>query len=118
MGAFFGTFVDGPAANQALEFNRAPAFLRVVRGVDGKWDVLDQLDDDPALGEEIFIYHLVAGDVGHICGRGRGGCTTMVRYQHTALIDPKGTEDRDVWRAAVEAVAGQAEPDRRLQLAP
>lgn len=109
MGAYFATFVGGAADGQSLEFNRIPNFLRAVCGVDGKWDVLDQLEDDPGLGEEISIYRLEPGETGHICGRGRGGCTTMIRYHHTDLIAPDGMEDRERWRAAVTAVAKSLE---------
>lgn len=99
-------FEDGPAkAAPVLLLERAPLYLRVVRGIDGKWDALDQLDDDPAMGETIFIYKRRSSRAGHIKGRTRAESGPMFAYEHTNDIDPAGMEDRDAWRAAVANVA-------------
>lgn len=101
-------FEDGPAEEAPmLLLHRCPLYLRVVRGIDGKWDALDQLDDDPDLGETIYIYRRNSTRAGHIKGRTRGTSGPMFSYCHTEDIDPKGMEDRDAWRAAVEAIVGE-----------
>jgi hypothetical protein len=105
------TFVDGPAEGESLDLRRAPYFLRVVRGIDGKWDALDQLDDDPAMGETIFIYKARAV-TGIFCGRGKGNSGRMVEYVHTEEIKPEGMEDRDAWQAAVTAACEREEAAR------
>jgi hypothetical protein len=66
-------FIDGPAAGQVLMCQRAPLFLRVVRKGD-VFDALDQISDEPAKNEEVFVYVLY-GQVGsvHYCGRGKDG---------------------------------------------
>lgn len=49
-------FIDGPAKGKSLMHSRAPMILRVVRDNRGKFDVLDQLDDEASDDEEIFVY--------------------------------------------------------------
>lgn len=101
-------FEDGPAKEAAcLMLERCPLYLRVVRSMDGKWDALDQLDDDPALGETIFIYKRCSQRAGHIKGATRAQSGPMFMYQHTEDISPEGMDDRDAWHAAVEALVGE-----------
>jgi hypothetical protein len=50
------TFLDGPAKGVELALRRVPKYLRVVRSCRGKWDALDQLDDEPRPREQIFVY--------------------------------------------------------------
>lgn len=58
-------FLDGPAAGVKLMLKRAPVLLRVTHHVmSGKWDALDQLDDQPDPDERIYVYR-VAGPVSH-----------------------------------------------------
>lgn len=90
-----------------LMFHRAPRYLRVVRGMDGKWDALDQLDDEPALGDTIFIYKQMPGRVGHIKGATRATSGFILGYEHTDAIDPEGMEDREAWQAAVKKISDQ-----------
>lgn len=62
-------FLDGPAADQVLMLKRAPLFLRVTRGpthrdkktglLAHKWDALDQLDDEPTVKEDVYLYMAV-----------------------------------------------------------
>lgn len=52
-------FLDGPAVGKVLCCARAPLFLRVVVGEDGKIDALDQLDDKPLPSEKIHVYRMV-----------------------------------------------------------
>jgi hypothetical protein len=66
-------FVDGPAASETLALRRAPILLRVVRSRQGKWDALDQPDDSPKAGEQIFVYRLAEKPTRyHLCIRGKG----------------------------------------------
>lgn len=51
-------FTDGPAAMVFLSLRRAPLYLRVVRSAAGEFDALDQLDDEPAADETVFVYRL------------------------------------------------------------
>lgn len=51
-------FIDGPAKGVTLMLHRSPVYLRVVRSKDGKWDALDQLYDQPAEDEDVFVYVL------------------------------------------------------------
>lgn len=51
-------FLDGPAVGVTLVLRRTPIFLRVVRGRGGKWDGLDQPDDDPGPTETVYVYAL------------------------------------------------------------
>lgn len=95
---------EGPAAGcPMLCLKRFPFYLRIVRGIDGKWDALDQLDDDPAMGETIFIYKRTNSRAGHIKGATRATSGFMFLYRPTDDIDPAGMDDRGAWRAAVEA---------------
>ena len=97
---------DGPATGcPMLMLHRFPLYLRVVKAMDGKFDALDQLDDDPELGETIYIYKRVNSRAGHIKGATRATSGFMFLYRHIDDIDPAGMEDRDAWRAAVEAAA-------------
>lgn len=64
-------FLDGPARGVVLELRRIPTLLRVVQ--QGKeFDALDQLDDEPRVGEKITVYRRVKQGRVHICNRGRG----------------------------------------------
>jgi hypothetical protein len=65
------TFKGGPAAGQVLALRRAPLFLRVTHAREA-FDALDQLDDTPAEGEQLYAYRRVgeAGSV-HLCVRGK-----------------------------------------------
>jgi hypothetical protein len=89
--------LDGPAEGRSFNAQRAPLFLRVVRDQNGKWDVLDQLDDQPAGDETIFIYRKVAGTGGHACTRGQG-CYEMGDYRHLAAADVDQARDTEEWR--------------------
>ena len=63
-------FLNGPAADTHLSLGRSPYFLRVVRTPGGKWDALDQLEDEPAPDEEIHVYRLDSTPMtAHVDGR-------------------------------------------------
>jgi hypothetical protein len=68
------SFHDGPANGKTLTLKRAPLFLRVTVGQDGKIDALDQLDDAPMPDEKILVYRR-RGEAGslHIDGRDKRG---------------------------------------------
>jgi hypothetical protein len=87
------TFLDGPAEGQTLLLKRAPIFLRVVKG-GGKWDALDQPEDQPTPDEEIYAYR-IEGEPGvcHVDVRGaRGGFYTLAQYR----LVPTQPEDREL----------------------
>lgn len=102
MSGYIVTFIDGPAEGVQLDLARNPYYLRVVRGIDGKWDALDQLDDDPALGDEIFIYRR-GETMGHVLMTPRKESCWLVDYEATDEIDPEGMEDPEAWKAAATA---------------
>jgi len=66
------TFLDGPAAGVILQVRRTPILLRVVLGLSGKWDALDQPDDSPTPDEQVFVYILTEAPLNyHLCIRGK-----------------------------------------------
>lgn len=92
--------VDGPCKG-TFTVRRAPLYLRatVSRLTVGKLDVLDQLDDEPARYEDIFVYRRLPGSWTQVFVR-PGGCYESGIYQ---LVEPQ-PEDSDVrsneaWRA-------------------
>ncbi|RJP48772.1 MAG: hypothetical protein C4586_08655 [Anaerolineaceae bacterium] len=94
-------FEDGPAKGETLMLKRSPIFLRVVE-VNGQWDALDQLDDEPAPHEKIYAYERI-GEPGmvHInAGRkGNSGWYPMAAYR---FITDQPTDsamlDSEAWR--------------------
>jgi hypothetical protein len=69
------TLLDGPAKEAGigtLFCQRAPLFLRVVVDTEGKWDALDQIDDEPDDGERIYVYRR----------EGEAGCCHVRRFVH------------------------------------
>lgn len=85
-------FLDGPAGGVLLTLRRAPQYLRVVRDAQGQWDALDQLDDQPAVGETIFAYRMASFDgSAHYCGRDAKGKRFGRTEAHAAYryIDPQ-----------------------------
>lgn len=80
-------FTDGPASETALMLRRAPMFLRIVRAPDGKIDALDQLEDKPAVDEEVFVYRRteLTGHV-HIRAKKGGGFYALATY---TMVEPQ-----------------------------
>jgi hypothetical protein len=96
------TFQDGPAKGQTLLLRRAPYFLRVTVDATGKWDGLDQPDDNPMPAEMIHAYHLVREPgMCHIRATGgRGGFYPIAEYQMvTTQPELRDMETTDRWRA-------------------
>lgn len=110
------SLLDGPAEGQTLTLRRAPVYLRVVRDPMApennklvkrakdkrlEWDALDQLEDEPADGEEIYVYRRVSdqGPV-HICTipRSRSGWYRMAEYRHVPDVDGEDLRDTVAWR--------------------
>lgn len=79
------TFEDGPAAGAVLDLRRAPVFLRVVIDrATNEVDALDQLDDLPALGEDVHVYRRIGkAETYHIkCARrSESGFRSRAKYQ-------------------------------------
>jgi hypothetical protein len=65
-------FQDGPAVGQTLMLKRALRFLRVVEA-NGKWDALDQPEDNPNSNEKLFAYEIVDKPGMMHINRGRHG---------------------------------------------
>ena len=105
------TFIDGPAAGNALDLQRTPVFLRVVIDKDGTVEALDQLDDKPRPSEAIHVYRII-GQPGRgiACSRGKGCRPFMVAEYRLWCKQPRGTEARDnaKWKewASLQAATG------------
>ncbi len=83
------TFQNGPAAGQRLMLHRAPIFLRVVEAA-GKWDALDQLNDNPSVHEKLHAYVLAAKPgMCHIRASKGGGFYPIAEYR---LVEPQPPE--------------------------
>lgn len=65
-------FTDGPAAGVCLQLRRAPVMLRMVRDRAGKWDALNELDDEVRAGEEVFLYIVESVSSYHLKSSMRG----------------------------------------------
>lgn len=93
-------FLDGPAAGVVLWLKRAPVLLRAVEH-HGKWDGLDQIEDDPQPGESVHVYvRSSAVRAVHVSRRsGGGGVYPMADYRY-ASRQPGGEHGRDraKWR--------------------
>lgn len=79
-------FLDGPAEGVALALRSAPERLRVVLNADGRWDALDQPEDEPKPGETVFWY------------RSEGAAGVV----HLLATDPKTRRRRGRWLARAE----------------
>jgi hypothetical protein len=49
----------GPGHGHTFYVQRAPVYVRVVRDINGKWNVLDLYEDTPTKEEELFVYRQV-----------------------------------------------------------
>ncbi len=90
------SFLDGPAQGQSLMLKRCPIFLRVVVDGGGKWDALDQPEDRPRPGEQLFAYR-IEGEPSMCHVRrtgGRGGFYAMGQYRFI-LDQPEDAMMRD-----------------------
>lgn len=105
------TFLHGgPADLVQLALLRSPKLLRVTRNAAGEWDALDQLDDAPAEGEEMFCYRRSATGgwihIDYTCSktkRRKGGWWRTVDYHF--LPDQPAQEtmaSTEKWRAWCE----------------
>jgi hypothetical protein len=77
------TFIDGPAQGEVLRLKRAPLFLRVVQN-GCAFDGLDQIEDEPAATEIIYVYQLCERPAGHVTTT--GGTYPIARYRY---FDPQ-----------------------------
>lgn len=100
------SFEDGPAKGQSLMLQRAPLFLRAVRSRNGKWDALDQLEDQAKPTEAVYAYIRVGEPgVAFIDYRGRGGrregrrlATAEYRIVQAGIAEPI-KRNNDEWTA-------------------
>lgn len=102
-------FIDGPAQFKTLACRRAPFFLRVVFDPhgDGTWDALDQLDDEPAASEKIYVYQLVEKPAAcFVRATTGGGPRPYAKYRLVVeQPDDKVLRNAPLWHAWVEAHA-------------
>jgi hypothetical protein len=96
---------DGPAAGR-YSVRRAPHFLRAVR-FENVQDVLDQLNDEPRLGEKVYVYELDASEPhfdpdvwarthnAFICPTPGASGT----YRHRPDVDAEALRETSSWRA-------------------
>jgi hypothetical protein len=91
------TFNDGPAAGQKLNPRRPCLYLRVVQSpLDGKWDALDTVTDEPRPDETIYAYKATS-DRPHGFACGSGHCSLIVSY---AMVWPQPRDAEMRTRAA------------------
>ena len=99
----------GPADDQTFGCSRAPRLLRVVQAQSGRWDCLDQLDDEPRPTERIHLYEQFRSHAGaFICP---GGYSAHGDYTHIISPPFRGPLDaivraRGSWRRFVAAYFG------------
>ena len=99
-------FLDGPAARKWLELKRMPLFLRVCIAADGTVDALDQLDDEPRVGEVLYAYrregeiHTIHID--YVDSKTRRRCGRWIRSANYRLCpaqpDDGAMRDRVRWQ--------------------
>ncbi|HEY1066899.1 MAG TPA: hypothetical protein VGE52_12340 [Pirellulales bacterium] len=103
-----------------LELARAPLYLRFVRTAKGKWDALDQLDDEPAKGESIVAAKR-GGEIGRLHmlfsrkrGGRRGAWYQTAEYRPVAMQPADDVmRDRAKWRAWCVEKAALAAPKEK-----
>ena len=99
------TLRDGPAKG-AYMCQRAPHFLRAVGNIKtGKFDVLDQLNDEADAGEHIVDIYRRLGDVGQVHintgSRKGGGYSVMAAYERVKEmigVEIEHLRDTATWR--------------------
>lgn len=98
---------DGPCAG-TYSVRRAPHFLRAVR-FEAKQDLLDQLDDEPRLGERVYVYEAIPGtifDPDTLARTGTFLCPppgASGRYRHRPDVDGEALRTTAAWRAWARA---------------
>jgi hypothetical protein len=99
----------GPADEQGFICPRAPRLLRVVQAQSGRWDCLDQLEDEPRPTETIHVYEQTwQGHGAFVCP---GGYSASATYRHIVSCRFRGELDRVIrargsWRRFVAAYFG------------
>lgn len=94
-------FLDGPAQGVSLLLRRAPVALRLVKNADGRWDALDQLNDEATDDEEIYVYVLVSSPTQfHLRGRHVSGWWASGKYRLLeSQPERKHLHPTDSWQA-------------------
>jgi hypothetical protein len=113
-------FNGGPADGMTLMLKRAPLWLRVVTDRAGSpaggVDALDQLEDVPNDGEEVFVYERRGGASSvHLRGRTRSisGWYVEAEYDHVPITPREQTEfrDTDAWHRWTKAISAERAQD-------
>lgn len=58
---------DGPLAGECFTVKHCPEVVACVRNCEGKADILNEPEDQPALDEEVFWYRWDGQPAGHVC---------------------------------------------------
>lgn len=91
------TVLDGPAAGVGFSLRRAPTYLRLVRDREsGKWDALDQPEDEPRDTEDVFAYRIEPGTWSFVFVR-PGGRYEYGRYRHLPEAPAEVLRSRPLW---------------------
>lgn len=109
--------MDGPAAGQNVGMlRRAPRWLRVVYDEEaGTWDALDQLTDEPARSEVVYVYELAGPPVEAFVRP--GGRIQIGHYKHVPTMPEDKVRDNDDWHRWVEERTGdKCDPETGLPL--
>jgi hypothetical protein len=98
---------DGPAAGR-FSVRRAPYFLRAVVDEYGKVDILDQLNDEPARAELVYVYEADGPlfDPDALARTGTFLCPPPAasgRYRHRPDVDGQTVRTTVAWRAWARA---------------
>ena len=103
---------DGPARHEGFFCRRAPRYVRVVKhAMTGRWDMLDQLEDEPEPDEIVHVYRRDGGvGVMFACGRGSGVTGRWPAARYRWMPEVVGEEVRDIasWRAWCQGRSGAA----------
>lgn len=76
---------DGPLAGECFEVSGCPRIVRCVRNCEGKADILNEPEDEPALDEEVFWYRWDGRPAGHVCMRRPRRCLSVVTLVHAPV---------------------------------
>lgn len=105
-------FIDGPANGAELSLRRAPKYLRVVVGINGLVDALDQKEDKPTKEESVHAYIQCwrSYHFGWMCTR-NSGCFIVGDFNYKFMSEQPSDEvirDLSSWEQWVESYDNQS----------
>lgn len=101
--------LDGPAKGVQLSLRTCPTYLRLVRNRrTGKWDALDQPNDEPGASEVVYAYRMVSGTwsqmfIDYRDGAGRDGRYETGDYKWLGVVPQRAMKTRQRWIAWAKA---------------